>query len=349
MFSRFFNTANKTDDYYRLGGPRSYHKFIYNNTPIILIGEVHQPIAMDLAHQYHHVLNEYAKSNKVVLFLESTGKTREESSNTIGFMDSLETLTPSSNLEMIFTEKRSEFCNKKYVCLWLFLEKIEEIEKSITERNKKVRRPFETITEFIQSKELDNLGLLYSKCCSFNELAEFLSAQIKLLDNMADNYINSNKELYYFIGDSILNINDALGLLIQIETEYRSLQLDEARLRDGNLVNNCIEMIKKTNSLKLISMLRDVCLQYLLSFHDATLVCDIWEKLQCNEDRNTFIVVMGDSHIEGLTSLFKVIAEEEISIFANNKGNVISPALLDEFLNHNFEHAPKEEKSCLLM
>lgn len=168
-----------------------------------------------------------------------------------------------------------------------------------------MQRPFGTIAEFTQSQELKHLGLLYSKCCSFNELAEFISAQINLLDNMADNYINSNKELYYFIGDSILNINEALGLLIQLETEYRSLNLDETRLREGNLVNNCIEMITKTNSMKPISMLRDVCLKYLLSFHDATLVCDIWEKLQHNEDRKTFIVVMGDSHIEGLTSLLK--------------------------------------------
>ncbi|AUH72825.1 MULTISPECIES: hypothetical protein [Legionella] len=348
MFSRFFKTANKPDDYYRLGGPRSYHKFIYNNTPIILIGEIHQPIAMELADQYHHAFNEYVKSNKVILFLESTGETRKESSNTIDFMKSLEMLEPSSNLEMIFTEKRSQFCDEKYVYLWLFLEKIDEIEKSITKKNKKVQRPFGTIAEFTQSQELKHLGLLYSKCCSFNELAEFISAQINLLDNMADNYINSNKELYYFIGDSILNINEALGLLIQLETEYRSLNLDETRLREGNLVNNCIEMITKTNSMKPISMLRDVCLKYLLSFHDATLVCDIWEKLQHNEDRKTFIVVMGDSHIEGLTSLFKIIAEEEISIFADHKGRVISPTVLDEFLNNIFEHIPKEH-SCLLM
>lgn len=72
---------------------------------------------MELADQYHHAFNEYVKSNKVILFLESTGETRKESSNTIDFMKSLEMLEPSSNLEMIFTEKEASFVTRS-MCIY---------------------------------------------------------------------------------------------------------------------------------------------------------------------------------------------------------------------------------------
>ncbi|KTD53462.1 hypothetical protein Lsan_3872 [Legionella santicrucis] len=348
MFSRFFKVKQQPD-YYELGGPRSYHKFRYQNTSVILIGEVHNPISLDLDHEYISIFNNYVANNRVILFLESDGTPRPKGTHGIDFMKSLEQLTPSPNLEMVFAEKRSEFCDEKYVYLWLFLEKIEDIEKSINHKKTKSHQTFSNTTEFMHSEALDDISLLYSQCCSFRELRDFLVSEITALDSMADKYINSNPQIYAFIGASILNVNEALGLLIELEEEYRSLQLEETNLEQNNLVSVCVEMMKKISSFKPASKLRDIYLNYLSSFHDATLLCDIWDRLEKNQEQSTLMVVMGDGHIERLSLLLKTIAIEEASIFADRKGRVIAPGTLDRFLKNNFEEALHQEKVCLVM
>src|SRR5437016_3584453 len=114
MFFNFFKKTTPDNNYYKLGGPRSFHKFKYRNKSIILIGEVHQKMPNDLANQYVSIFNEFVEIQPVSMFLESSDTEIEApSSNGLGFITSMKNLTPSPNLEMIPADKRDDH-NDRY-------------------------------------------------------------------------------------------------------------------------------------------------------------------------------------------------------------------------------------------
>lgn len=356
MLSYFFKKDLQSERYFRLGGPRSFHKFTYKNTQLILIGEFHNRMSFDLSYQYLSVFNQFIiENNHVTLFLESTHDEIESfSPEGIGFISSMKQLTPSPHLEVIHADKRADFCHEKFIHLWCFLDTLIDMEKKIMSPPKRRIIQLINATKFFQSEDIINKAIkvetLYQKSCHSKDLGDYLASQIKILNALAEKFLEVDEQVHHFIIACLLDLNDALGSLIKLEDEYLSMGFQEEDLETRNLATVCVDMMKKKENFKPVYELHDIYIKYLRSFNDATLLCDIWNKLQCHDyDKQTLIVIMGDSHIERLLTILKLISVQEVSILADRKGDVISPTTLDEYLKKNFEPAPKKESLCLLM
>ena len=114
------------------------------------------------------------------------------------------------------------------------------------------------------------------------------------------------------------------------------------------LIDICIDMMSKKGNFKPAVDWLNIFSLYERRFLDATLICDIWDKIHYDDNERTLLVTMGDAHIVSLSSLLKIICKEEASIPADREGAIISPKNLNEFLNNHFEHAPSGE-SCVMM
>ena len=67
-----FRLFDKEKDYKEpLGGPRSFYKFIYKNSQLILMGEAHKKMPGVLVTKYADVFNQFIEKNDhIKLFLE---------------------------------------------------------------------------------------------------------------------------------------------------------------------------------------------------------------------------------------------------------------------------------------
>ncbi|HFL2713408.1 TPA: hypothetical protein ACGWTM_000541 [Legionella pneumophila] len=353
MFSgRLFSKNERNENYFKLGGPRSFHKFTLQGTNIILIGEVHERMPNELAAQYTEMFNHFIERNEQVkLFLETTGKDKQSSSKELSFLDCMRHLTPSKNLSVLHADKR--YYDDQFGNFFFFLNKLAELEGTIIAKYKEKRikppspTPFFNIPEFIDS--VNQLSQLYKKNFCLLDLYKLLESQLKILEEFIQKYSEENKQLSDYLTACLLEVNDALGLALKLEEEYRSMSGlgDEAQNR--SLIDICIEMMAHQGSFSKAAEWLQIYHLYETNFLDATLICDLWEAIKTSgENKPTFIFVFGDAHIERLSHFLKILATEDISIKANKDGKIIPPKLIEEFLNNHFEHAPSENK-CALM
>ena len=203
MCFNFFKKPTRDENYYKLGGPRSFHQFKYKNKSIILIGEVHEKMPSDLANQYKDIVNQFVENSpSVSLYLEiSDTEIEAPSSEGLGFIRTMQNLTPSPKLEKIPADKRDSH-NKGYdgfLDFFCFLNKLAEIEEQITNTYKEKHCTPPTPIPFFQGQDFFNavtkVGDLYEKNYYFSDLYQFLDSSIKILDALADKYADQNKQV----------------------------------------------------------------------------------------------------------------------------------------------------------
>ncbi|MCZ4721528.1 hypothetical protein [Legionella pneumophila] len=351
MFSGKLFKNGQNEKYFNLGGPRSFHKFTLQGTNIILIGEVHERMPNELATQYIEMFSNFIESNdEVKLFLETTGEDKKSSSKGLSFLDCMQHLSHSKKVATFHADKR--YYDDQFGNFFFFLNKLAELEGTIIAKYKEKRikppspTPFFDIPEFLDS--VNQLSQLYKKNFCLLDLYKLLESQLKILEELVQKYTEENKQISDYLTVCLLEVNDALGLALKLEEEYRSMRSgDETQNR--SLIDICIEMMAHQGSFSKAAEWLRIYNLYETSFLDATLICDLWEAIKTSgENKPTFIFVFGDAHIERLSNFLKVLATEDISIKANKDGKIIPPKLMEQFLNNHFEHAPSEN-NCALM
>ncbi|HBB7077292.1 TPA: hypothetical protein I8649_001977 [Legionella pneumophila] len=353
MFSgKLFSKSGHNENYFNLGGPRSFHKFTLQGTNIILIGEVHERMPNELATQYMKMFNHFIERNEAVkLFLETTGEDKKSSSKGLSFLDCMQHLDHSKKLATFHVDKR--YYDAPFGNFFFFLNKLAELEGTIIAKYKEKRikppspTPFFNTPEFLDS--VNQLSQLYNKNFCLLDLYKLLESQLKILEGLVQKYAEENKQLADYLTACLLEVNDALGLALKLEEEYRSMNGLSDKIQNCSLIDICIKMMTHQGSFSPAVEWLQIYNLYETSFLDATLICDLWEAIKNGgENKSTFILVFGDKHIERLSNFLKIIATEEISIKANKDGKVIPPKFMEEYLNDHFEHAPSEN-NCVLM
>ncbi|HAT2116409.1 TPA: hypothetical protein JBA33_05530 [Legionella pneumophila] len=353
MFSgKLFSKSGHNENYFNLGGPRSFHKFTLQGTSIILIGEVHERMPNELASQYMKMFNHFIERNEAVkLFLETTGEDKKSSSKGLSFLDCMQHLDHSKKLAIFHVDKR--YYDDPFGNFFFFLNKLAELEGTIIAKYKEKRikppspTPFFNTPEFLDS--VNQLSQLYNKNFCLLDLYKLLESQLKILEGLVQKYAEENKQLADYLTACLLEVNDALGLALKLEEEYRSMNGLSDKIQNCSLIDICIKMMTHQGSFSPAVEWLQIYNLYEISFLDATLICDLWEAIKNGgENKSTFILVFGDKHIERLSNFLKIIAMEEISIKANKDGKVIPPKFMEEYLNDHFEHA-SSENNCVLM
>nr|HAT8713194.1 hypothetical protein [Legionella jordanis] len=352
MFSGKLFKNEQNEKYFNLGGPRSFHKFTLQGTNIILIGEVHERMPNELATQYTEMFSNFIESNdEVKLFLETTGEDKKSSSKGLSFLDCLQHLSHSKKVATFHADKR--YYDDQFGNFFFFLNKLAELEGTIIAKYKEKRikppspTPFFDIPEFLDS--VNQLSQLYNKNFCLLDLYKLLESQLKILEELVQKYAKENKQISDYLTVCLLELNDALGLALKLEEEYRSISRSSDETQNRSLIDICIEMMAHQGSFSPAVEWLQIYNLYETNFLDATLICDLWEAIKIGgENKPTFILVFGDKHIEKLSNFLKIIATEEKSIKANKNGKIIPPKFMEEYLKDHFEHAPSEN-NCVLM
>src|SRR5579872_4361585 len=300
--SNFFSRKNHNEA--KLGGPRSFHKFTYNNKNIILIGEDHIEMSSQLAQEYISIFNKYMELHQVKLFIEKENKkeNEEKSSSTMSFIDCMGNLSNSTHLEVINSDDRQVHLG--FERFFYFLVKMREVEESIIEKfkEKKLKPPSNIPfpSEEPRFKEFEKLSDDYDVGYSFFDLMELLSSSITALDKLHDQYSKMNSTLSDYIAGCILNINDALGLTLQFQTEYSSLehikQKEEKEIEKTSVLKACIELMKNKNTFNAAVVYANVYILYVANFLDATLICKLFDEISNDENDKILMVVTGNEH-----------------------------------------------------
>lgn len=349
-WANLFSQENRNESYFQLGGPRSFHKFTYKNTTIILIGEVHQKMKNELAKRYIEIFNQFIENNHVKLFIESKGENKNTSSDDLSFIDCMSNLSSSSNLERIHADKRHY--DEGFGNFFFFLNKLADVEgKIIAIYKEKNMTPPSPIPFFNESqdfiKSISMISDLYDKSFTLENFLKLLDSQIKILDQLCDKYSKTNIHLRNYLAKCILIVNDALGLALKLEEKYRLMghNKNDNEIGTTPLIQICIAMMQYEKTFYPAQEWLHIYNLYETYFFDATLICDLWDQIDTNKDQEvTLIVATGDSHTNNLSSILKSICVPVASISADKKGKIISP----EIINDNFEHAPSK-LSCTLM
>ncbi|CZH49333.1 hypothetical protein SCZ71_12780 [Legionella pneumophila serogroup 1] len=352
MFSGKLFKNEQNEKYFNLGGPRSFHKFTLQGTNIILIGEVHERMPNELATQYIEMFSNFIESNdEVKLFLETTGEDKKSSSKGLSFLDCMQHLSYSKKVATFHADKRYYY--DQFGNFFFFLNKLAELEGTIIAKYKEKRikppspTPFFDTPEFLDS--VNQLSQLYKKNFCLLDLYKLLESQLKILEELVQKYAEENKQISDYLTVCLLEVNDALGLTLKLEEEYRSMSRSGDETQNRSLIDICIEMMAYQGSFSPAVEWLQIYDLYETNFLDATLICDLWEAIKIGgENKPTFILVFGDKHIEKLSNFLKIIATEEISIKANKNGKIIPPKFMEEYLKDHFEHAPSEN-NCVLM
>ena len=91
-FSFFKSDKPKDDFYYKLGGPRSIHKYSYKNSKIIFMGELHNKMNSILTKKYLDIFQkEFENNPEIKLFIENDKDSRvQKESSELSFIDCLQ-------------------------------------------------------------------------------------------------------------------------------------------------------------------------------------------------------------------------------------------------------------------
>lgn len=359
MLSGHFNLFSKKNyNKARLGGPRSFHKFRYKNKDIILIGEAHIEMNSQLAQEYISIFDKFIELHHVKLFIEKVNKKENEeksSGGAMSFIDCMGNLNSSSHLKVINSDDRQVHLG--FERFFYFLVKMQEVEELIIEKIKEQKLKLPASIPFpseepLFMKEFEKLYDDYDIGYSFFDLMELLSSSITTLDKLHEQYSKMNSALGDYISGCILHINDALGLILQFQTEYASLehnkQKEEKEIENTSIIKACIELMKHKNTFSAAVIYANVYILYVANFLDATLICKLYDEINNDEQDKILMVVAGNEHTDSLTNFFKKLCKPAVSVDENPKGSILSPEVIDNFLKDNFKHAPSKG-CCALM
>lgn len=346
-------TDRDEDKYFKLGGPRSFHKFKYKNVDIILIGEVHENMPPVLANQYLDIMNQFCeRKDQVKIFIETTASKKcESSSDGVGFIDLMKRVRESENIQVVAADQRR--WDKAFIDIYLFISHVEDIERGIMEafheKNKAIPNSFSFFheNEFVELIRSIPIKYEYNVNYKLKDLYEFVASQIEILDKAASGYLEENKLIGQWIAHCLLQVNEGMEKVLNLEAEYIKLRsdLNETEIENMSVIDICTDMIIKSGTFKPAKNWLEVISLYVTSFLDATLTINIWEEIKISNDvyDKAIFVVSGDEHASNLACFLKLICESSASIYANRDGKIIPPDILSEYLSDNYEHSQNNE------
>ena len=354
MLLRWFDFFKKNDsqDYYKLGGPRSFYKYKYHHMNIILMGEVHKKMPAALAGQYQSLVSRFAdQGNGVKLLIEYADVTREKNSGDTGFIGSMLNLENTSKLSIVKSDKRSSPAGLDEFDL--FLKCLGEIQKEAYDYCKKLNVKYQPPYPYFKDVEFQNilhkLANDINATFTLDQLYQFLDSQVIAMDLLAQRYSSEHAMLDGFLGACVLGVNDGLGKLIELDKKYKAMRDNNDSYFDKSLADICIEMIAHEGDCSAAQSFFDILLSYYGSYLDGTLACDIWDEMNDNkENETTLLIVTGDAHTERLALLMSEICEVVVEIPADKSGKIISVRKMDELLHDDFRHVPSNSK-CSIM
>lgn len=354
MLSRWFDFFKKdnADDYYKLGGPRSFYKYKYHNMNIILIGEVHENIYAAQEREFTYLFADYAeRHNSVKLLIEFDDVKIDRKNDDIGFLDCMLNLENTSHAAIIRSDKRS--FPEGLMNLYHFLKQVGEIQHGayshLRKLNVKYQPPYSRMKDKQFQDLLHELANDTHATYTLNDLYQFFESQLIAIDVLAQRYSSENKMLDAFLASCVLGVNDGLGMLIELEKKYNAMGFDGAGLMDKSLADICIDMMAHECDFSSVQQMMDILICYFGSYLDGTLACDIWDEMKANNDVDqTLIVVTGNAHTKRLALLMNDICDVVVEVPADKSGKIISAQKMDDLLHDNSKNQPAYSK-CLIM
>lgn len=354
MLTRWFDFFKKdnSESYYKLGGPRSFYKYKYHNTNIILIGEVHQNMPAPQEREFTALFSQFIeKSNNVKILLEDDGDKPDKNDGDVGFITCLLNLESIGHTGIIKSDKRA--FPDGLVEFWLFLQWLGEIEKRLYEQHKKLGiklvSPYPCFKneEFLQVLR-DRVNRITSKF-TFSDWYQFLESQVNSIDALADRYSPENRHLKDFLGQCVLGVNEGYEFTFAFEKQYEELEFNSENMMDRTLADVCVEMMIKEGRFESGANCLNAIYAYCDNYLNGTLACDIWNEIKNNDcDEKTLIVVTGNAHTKILALLMNDLCEVVVEVPSDKSGKIISVQQMDEYLYDDFRHLPSKSM-CSMM
>jgi len=344
------------DNYYALGGLRSFQHYVYNKLHIILLGEMHVNMPNILADQYIRVLNEYIETGKhVKVYLErSKDRTSERSEEGLSFMDCLIALPTYSNLEKINADTRNyaeDFTNF-FLSVNRLVELADEVKIELKKRN--IQSP--KGTPFYPNEE--NIDILYRYADVFEkkfyikDLCDLLIYEMNVLEELENKYSAKNKNVGLYMAGCILDVNEALGVALKLQDKYILLGNDEKKAETTPLINIVIDLIIHDKNFDPAHAFMSIYFNYAINFLDAKFIASLWDEMQENQDIDmTIMIVQGVEHITHLAKILNTLCSTIRIIDPDREGEIILPVDMKKYLNEHDISSTHESSdiSCFLV
>jgi hypothetical protein len=347
-FSFFKSDKPKDDFYYKLGGPRSFYKYDYKLSEIIFIGECHVEIDEKSSKLHLEILKKkFEKNPTIKLFLEGEKNTDSPDFSNLSFIDCINK-ADLKEINVIPSDIRN--IDDGLYDFFSFLRRLSKVQDRIADackKNKLDRDPmmFSNDHKFVQA--IEDLSKDLKRDFNLPSFYKLIDDSLKMVIELEKKYSLENIKLGAYLGNCICNLCNAIDSLSEIEKQHALLSPIEKDMKDYPMIDICIDLMKYTNKFDPVNEFFDIINLYVLHFYDATLATGIWNEINNDESKNIIMVVAGQKHIDHLSELFNQIAEPIISIKANNKGKVIPPHKMAEYLD--VEKREDQQKYCLIM
>lgn len=355
----FFN--RKSLKAHKLGGPRSFHKFTYKKTQLILIGEAHNDMPKIMVKKYADVFNQFAaENNHIKLILEGNKKDNEEKkpSENMTFIDCMKNRIHAFHLEIIHSDERQ--LDDGFINFMLYIIRMDEIITHVLDKyNKKFstnlsQLPFPADRDpnpyFVMAMKM--ISEFDDKKITFLELFDLLDFSLNKVDQLYDKYSTFDGNIGTYLTNCVMNIIYASKITSQLYDEYHFLehnkQKNDKEIEKTSLTQACVELMIHKKTFDIFSRFFDVVESYVLHFLNATLCCELWDELN-KDNEKILIVVTGDDHTASLASLFKNLCKTEVSVFKDPKSVIISPEKINDYLRNHIELAPKKSRVCAIL
>jgi hypothetical protein len=359
IMPRFFN--QKSLKAYKLGGPRSFHKFTYKKTQLILIGEAHYDMPKIMVKKYAEIFNQFAAENDhIKLIVEGHKKDdkEEKSSENMTFIECMKNQIHASHLEIIHSDERR--LDDGFINFMLYMCRMDEIITHVLDKyNKKYSTNLSQLP-FPADRDPDPYFKMVMKMISefddkkitFSELFDRLDSSLIKVDQLCDKYSTFDENIGTYLRNCVMKLIDAGEITSQLCDEYHSLehnkQKEDKEIEKTPLTQACVELMFHQKTFGIFSRFLDIIDAYVLHFLNATLCCELWDELN-KDDEKILIVVTGDAHTESLASIFKKLCKTEVSFSQDPKNIIISPEKINNYLINNIEIAPKRRSGCAIL
>lgn len=354
MLARFNIFRKKVDPevYFSIGGPKSFRKYECSNLDLILIGENHHAVPPAHARQYVAVFNRFLEENRQAgITVESSDEEKNPEANSgHGFIDCLLDLDPRHSKRIMPFDPRN-FKNS-WVKFQGFLSGLCRTFAGLRDYANK-RKVKVTPEMFFKNQEL--VQALYDDAkdiepaFTIKDLCEFFCAEVTRIDRVANEYLEKNQHLRDFLGESVLGVNDGLGITLELEKCYLAMGFTEEYAQTRSLANVVIDMMVRKQDLQVLDDWHSALSCYYSHFLDAAYACMLWEAIQeTRNEKHTLIFACGDAHARRLGGLLEKLCVTVRAIPQDESGAAILPETLNEYLHGQYEHAPSENKCVLI-